>query len=217
MIIIFSQIPTFSYKSNLVYPFWGGSSPDYCGHPSFGLNCTGDAPLITIQTRPYRVLTINNSTQILKVVREEFWENIFPTEFVNATVDNTPFTYISSQDLMLYYGCARLPTTIPGQFDCSVDDTANTLGFPSFVSNMTLVTSCHIGVSVRVDQTEATAFASNPTSVTVTQVLDSGVELQWDANNSFCDQCIGSGGKCGSDTSSRSFACYCSDKPYAYT
>ncbi|CAL5372490.1 unnamed protein product [Camellia sinensis] len=234
LIIILSQIPTFLCVENeqyancskvfqcagipdLGYPFWGGSRPDYCGHLSFGLNCTGDAPLITIQTRPYRVLTINNSTQILKVVREEFWENICPTEFVNATVDNTPFTYVSSQDLMLYYGCARLPTTIPGQFDCSVDGTTNTLGFPSFVPNMTLVTSCHIGVSVRVDQTEATAFASNPTSVTVTQVLDSGVELQWDANNSICDRCIGSGGKCGSNTSSGLFACYCSDKPYAFT
>ncbi|CAL5372504.1 unnamed protein product [Camellia sinensis] len=228
------QIPTFMCVENeqyancsklfqcagipdLGYPFWGGSRPDYCGHPSFSLNCTGDAPLITIQTRPYRVLTINNSTQILKVVREEFWENICPTEFVNATVDNTPFTYISSQDLMLYYGCARLPTTFPGQFDCSVDGTTNTLGFPSFVPNMTLVTSCHISVSVRIDQTEATAFASNPTSVTVTQVLDSGVELQWDANNSICDRCIGSGGKCGSNTSSGSFACYCADKPYAFT
>ncbi|CAL5372498.1 unnamed protein product [Camellia sinensis] len=166
----------------------------------FSLNCTGDAPLITIQTRPYRVLTINDSTQILKVVREEFWENICPTQFVNATVDNTPFTYISPQDLMLYYGC-----------------------FPSLItaSNMTTVTSCHKVVSVQVDQTEAAAFASsltsNSTSVNVTHVLDSGVELQWDANNSICDQCIGSGGKCGSNTSSGLFACYCLDKPYAFT
>ncbi|GMP30979.1 hypothetical protein CsSME_00005387 [Camellia sinensis var. sinensis] len=221
MIIILSQIPTFLCVENeqyancskvfqcagipdLGYPFWGGSRPDYCGHLSFGLNCTGDAPLITIQTRPYRVLTINNSTQILKVVREEFWENICPTEFVNATVDNTPFTYVSSQELMLYYGCARLPaTTIPGQFDCSVDGTTNTLGFPGLITASNVnITSCHKVVSVQVNQTEATALASDPTSVTVTQVLDSGVELQWDANNSICDRCIGSGGKCGSNTSS---------------
>ncbi|CAL5444217.1 unnamed protein product [Camellia sinensis] len=171
---------------------------NYCAHPSFGLNYTGDPPLITIQTRPYRLLTINNSTQILMVVRKEFWENICPTEFINATVDNTSFTYISSQDLILYYGCQGLDaTTIPGQFDCSVDGTTNTLGFPGLVTASNVnVTSCHKVVSVQVDQTEAATFASNPTSVTVTQVPDSGVELQWDANNSICDQCIGSGGKC---------------------
>ncbi|KAI8017049.1 LEAF RUST 10 DISEASE-RESISTANCE LOCUS RECEPTOR-LIKE PROTEIN KINASE-like 2.7 [Camellia lanceoleosa] len=246
MIIILSQIPTFLCVENeqyancskvfqctgipdLGYPFWGGSRPDYCGHPRFGLNCTGDAPLITIQTRPYRVLTINDSTQILKVVREEFWENICTTEFINATVDNTPFTYISSQDLMLYYGCQRQSaTTFPGQFDCTVEGTTNTVGFAVTAASTSLitalnmnVTSCHKVVSVKVDQTEATAFAtsltSNPTSVNVTQVLDSGVELQWDANNNICDQCIGSGGKCGSNTSSGLFACYCLDKPYELT
>ncbi|KAL7221563.1 hypothetical protein ACSBR1_023508 [Camellia fascicularis] len=90
-------------------------------------------------------------------------------EFVNATVDNTPFTYISSQDLMLYYGCQRLnATTVPGQFDCSVDGTTNTIGFPSLItaSNMTTVMSCHKVVSVQVDQTEAAAFATSLTRST---------------------------------------------------
>ncbi|KAL7221569.1 hypothetical protein ACSBR1_023512 [Camellia fascicularis] len=242
MVIILSQIPIFSCSEdeqysnctqmfqcadipNLRYPFWGGSRPNYCGHPSFFLNCTGDAPLITIKTRPYRVLAIDDTstTQTIKIVREEFWQNTCPTEFHNATLD-TPFTYVSDTvDLTLYFGCqaftSGLPLTIPGQFNCKVDGTSNTMSFAmtSLASGLNIdVSTCETGVMVRINQTALT-LASNSTSVNVTQVLDSGVGLQWDANKTYCDRCIGSGGICGSNTTTGLFACYCTDKPYALT
>ncbi|CAL5372496.1 unnamed protein product [Camellia sinensis] len=115
---------------NIGYPFWGGNRPEYCGHQSFSLNCQGDAPLITVQTIPYRVLTIDDSRQTLKVIREELWQNSCPTELINATLDTAHCTYLSDyEDLMLYFGCQRLSanlTVIPHWFDCSVDGMNNT-------------------------------------------------------------------------------------------
>lgn len=119
LIVILSQVQTFlcaddkQYTNwtqlfqcanipNLSYPFLGGNRPDYCGHPSFKLNCQGH-PLITIQTRPHRVLGIDNTAQILMAVRAEFWNNSCPADLHNATLDTTHFNYSSNtQDLMLY-------------------------------------------------------------------------------------------------------------------
>ncbi|GMP30984.1 hypothetical protein CsSME_00005389 [Camellia sinensis var. sinensis] len=147
MIVTLSQVPSFlcaddeQYANcsqlfqcanipNIGYPFWGGNRPEYCGHQSFSLNCQGDAPLITVQTIPYRVLTIDDSRQTLKVIREELWQNSCPIELINATLDTAHCTYLSDyEDLMLYFGCQRLSanlTVIPHWFDCSVDGMNNT-------------------------------------------------------------------------------------------
>ncbi|CAL5370824.1 unnamed protein product [Camellia sinensis] len=219
LIVILSQVPTFwcaddkQYTNctqlfqcanipNLSYPFWGGNRPDYCSHPSFKLNCQGDAPLITIQTRPHRVLAIDNTAQILTAVRAKFWNNSCPAELHNANLDTAHFNYSSNtQDPMLY-----------------VNGTNNTVGF--VVNSVTTTTkvnilTCQVRVRVRVNQRAAQALENSTSNVT--QVLDTGFGLQWRANNTDCNQCVGSGGICKSNSTSGSFVCYCSDQPYAIT
>ncbi|KAK4602091.1 hypothetical protein RGQ29_011237 [Quercus rubra] len=39
--------------------------------------------------------------------------------------------------------------------------------------------------------------------------------LEWDANNSQCDTCLKAGGLCGSDTTTSTFACHCTNGTFA--
>ncbi|PSS33587.1 Leaf rust 10 disease-resistance locus receptor-like protein kinase [Actinidia chinensis var. chinensis] len=209
---------------DIPYPFWGGDKPEYCGNPNFKLNCQGEAPNITINSRPYRVLSINNATFTLNVARDEFWNNNCPTELHNATLDATHFQYApSTEDLMLYYGCRVIVagSPIPNQFNCSENQIIDTFGIyvtANLASNNTLNAlnvNCSDGVSVRVNQTAAAALADN-SSGNITQVLNSGFGLVWEANNTDCQSCVGSGGRCGTNsTGAGSFVCYCPDGNYS--
>ncbi|XP_057462257.1 LEAF RUST 10 DISEASE-RESISTANCE LOCUS RECEPTOR-LIKE PROTEIN KINASE-like 1.4 isoform X2 [Actinidia eriantha] len=247
MTIILIHIPTSSGADNgqytncsrwypcanildIPYPFWGGDKPEYCGHPSFHLNCTGEAPQITIESRPYRVLAIDNGTFTLNVAQEEFWNNDCPSELHNATINaTTHFEYAPNTEvLMLYYGCRVTSTlqlnisttiTIPNRFNCSENQsteifsvyvTASLASNGQSISNM----NCSSSVEVRVNKTAAEALAGAAAG-NVTQVLNSGFGLVWAANNTDCQSCVRSGGRCGTNpTNPGSFVCYCSDQSY---
>ncbi|KAG5535472.1 hypothetical protein RHGRI_023292 [Rhododendron griersonianum] len=111
------------------YPFWGGNRSQSCGHPSFQLDCTGEAPVLTIETRPYRVRSIDNATYVLTVARQEFWNDSCPQYLYNATLDTEHFSYAAdTNDLALYYGCTALTlnNTIQNQFSCLANGTVGT-------------------------------------------------------------------------------------------
>ncbi|PSS33590.1 Leaf rust 10 disease-resistance locus receptor-like protein kinase [Actinidia chinensis var. chinensis] len=123
---------------------------------------------------------------------------------------------------MLYYGCrvivAGLP--IPSRFNCSenqITDTFGTYMVANLPSNTPITpnANCSNGVSVRVNQTAAEALADSA-SANITQVLNSGFGLLWEANNTDCQSCVGSGGRCGTNsTGAGSFVCYCPDGNYS--
>ncbi|CAL5369651.1 unnamed protein product [Camellia sinensis] len=206
---------------NIGYPFWGGSRPEYCGHPSFSLNCQADVPLkITIQARDYLVLAIDNTAQTLTVVRAEFWNNICPTTHPdNATLDTSHFNYSSnSDDLTLYYGCPVIVGTFkfPNWFGCDGGNTASYYLTSSLVPGFNInFGACITSVVVRVNRTVSLFLSNTVPLISVEAAVDSGFGLMWKANDSECRRCVGSGGICGSD--SGSFTCYCSDQPYAAT
>ncbi|KAM7529792.1 hypothetical protein LguiB_033202 [Lonicera macranthoides] len=45
----------------------------------------------------------------------------------------------------------------------------------------------------------------------LTAALANGFGVQWNLNDTLCNQCQSSGGQCGSNTGLNSFACYCAD------
>ncbi|KAE9466729.1 hypothetical protein C3L33_01386, partial [Rhododendron williamsianum] len=206
------------------YPFWGGNRSQSCGHPSFQLDCTGEAPVLTIKERPYRVRSIVNTTYVLTVARQEFWNDSCPQYLYNATLDTDHFSYAAdTNDLALYYGCTALAVgnTIQNQFSCLANGTVGTFGIyaPAGVTTSTSFftgVSCNTSVNVRVNSAASEGLSSNSTSEKLTEVLDSGFGLVWEANNINCQRCVGSGGACGSNSSNPgSFVCYCSDGDYA--
>jgi hypothetical protein len=71
-------------EEGLSYPFWGSNRPNYCGHPSFELDCSTDVPLIKITNLNYRILDVNNVSRILTVAREDYWNTVCPATIINT-------------------------------------------------------------------------------------------------------------------------------------
>ena len=206
------------------YPFWGSNRPDYCGHPNFEINCSNNVPLIKITYMNYRVLEINNSSRTLTVARTDYLDTICPPTIVSTSIDFNLFSYTSSTNLTLYYDCTRTPpipipelTITYGQFYCSINNTNSTGYYDKDTRNTPTSTISSIGVcgySVDVPILQS-AGPTYTTEATVTAAIDGGFMLEWNANNPQCDECVGAGGLCGSDPTTKAFACHCASGTFA--
>lgn len=207
---------------DLDYPFWGGDRQSYCGHPAFQLNCQENVTFVNLRSRQYRVLGVDTRSQIITVARQDLWNNTCPSPIYDTELDDSLFSRLSGdQNLTLLYGCA----TIPGQqsplyeFDCTIDNTTSDSYFltqgASLATNIAQLT-CSNRITVPINQTSARTLTSPSSSENdLKEVLKVGFGLKWDANDSICNECARTGGRCGYNSSTSSFACFCSDRPYA--
>ncbi|KAK7394171.1 hypothetical protein VNO78_14692 [Psophocarpus tetragonolobus] len=216
---------------NLSYPFWGFSRPQYCGHPAFMLQCTGEVATVTIMSESYRVLEVNDSDHKLKLVRTDYWNNTCPTSLRNITIGCTFFDYGSdSLNLTLYYDCPSpsflQPDSFSPQFNCSVNGTQMINYFvvknmlenaQNSISLSERLGTCKSRVLLPILESEAQVLETNSTVENLKAALDNGFGVDWDANNSLCDECQSSGGYCGYNPSSTEFACHCRDGSFPST
>jgi hypothetical protein len=103
-----------------MYPFWGEHRERDCGFSddlNMELTCEKDVPKITINSVKYRIIDWDNTTQQLKVARDDYWSGIcavsVSSKHSNSTFDNTMFQRdvdVSSK-ISLLYNC---DTTQPG-------------------------------------------------------------------------------------------------------
>ncbi|XAR51522.1 hypothetical protein NMG60_11006170 [Bertholletia excelsa] len=194
---------------NISYPFWGGDRPEICGHPSFGLNCSRDPATITMESTEYRVLSIDSDSYNLTVVADEFWNN--------PSNPSSRYTQLS-----LFCGCTSgtsISMSILNQLKCSTnDDTTTTTTISYYYAASTTVAgnypvTCQTSVSVRVKSTASKALLQASPTMNISQAIDGGFGLTWNASQSYCSQCVNSGGVCALN-SSGGFACHCSDGVY---
>ncbi|KAL1810086.1 hypothetical protein ACET3Z_027076 [Daucus carota] len=205
--------------SNLDYPFWGGDRQSYCGHPAFQLNCQENVTFINLRSKQYRVLGVDTRSQVITVAREDLWNNTCPSPINNTDLDYTLFSHPSDdQNLTLSYGCASIPgQQLPYEFDCTVNGVSSDSYFTtqtaaSLAPNIAQLT-CNTRITVPINQTSADALSNIRSSENdLKEVLKAGFRLKWDANDSICNECARPGGRCGYNSSTSSFACYCSDR-----
>ncbi|XVF20754.1 hypothetical protein REPUB_Repub12eG0030400 [Reevesia pubescens] len=213
---------------NIGYPFWGLDRPESCGYPGFRLDCNENTPEITINSVTYRVININSGSQILEVARIDYSQNICPTNLINSTFNTNIFESRGNQDIRLYYGCWPLTdldlTPFPGisnQFECTINTTivigyylTRNINNTSFGSLATILStslgSCNNSVIIPVLNSEVESLENNRNSDTLEEALRVGLELQWYANDTFCNPCLNSRGQCGHNLTSGEFICYCS-------
>ena len=81
-------------------------------------------------------------------------------------------------------------------------------------SNSTTI-SCNQTILVTVMRAALNELLSK--TLTLQEVLKLGFEVQYDAENTNCSRCEGSGGICGSDSSGFEFMCHCRDGPGGIT
>lgn len=210
---------------NFRYPFWGGGGirPISCGYPGFELSCQDGSPSIAFlqfESVRYRILRISGSRQSLTVARDDLWNDICP-RFIHETAFNyTNFRYSSGfQNVTLYYGCSLPIPNFPRQpyqFDCPGNNTGNdnSTGFYSTLGMNPSGVECSRSISVPINQS---AIQNLVNSMALESTLREGFDIEWEANNAACDECTRSGGRCGHNSSTAAFVCFCSDQPYNLT
>jgi hypothetical protein len=163
----------------------------------------------------YRILEVNNVSRTLMVVREDYWNTVCPATIVNTTINFTVFTYNSATtNLTLYYDCPASSSLNQSadttKFDCYINGSDAT----NYYSNSTVANeidnflgTCKYNIKVPVLQSAVEA-PNNLTEAALVQAIDGGFMLGWDANNSLCDRCLGTGGQCGYNTSASEFTCF---------
>ncbi|CAA0839619.1 Protein kinase family protein [Striga hermonthica] len=194
------------------YPFWGGDRPDYCGHQSFGLTCLDNTLHLNISSASYRVREIQNSTQTMRIARDDLWTNLCPPAPRNTTLDFSLFEFFSDygdQNVTLYYGCrSPLVPQIPNRFNCGASAWGYylTRRLMEQWSNVTL--TCGVNIAVPVSE-PAVRDLEDLAEGSLQRAIEDGFWIRWRADYDRCEGCVGSGGSCGRDLRSGSFACYC--------
>ncbi|BFG25348.1 hypothetical protein CerSpe_116220 [Prunus speciosa] len=203
------------------YPFWGVNRADYCGLPGFEVNCQDNVPMINISSINYIILKTNSTAPSVTVARQDYWGTICPLTYVNTSINFSLFDYTSGlTNLTFYYEC-NTSITIPGlgvNYSSQVCSTNNgDIAVWSFIRSPSVdpVASgaCTTGVSVPVFMTAALALEANRT--TIKEVVDGGFELGLEIDDVQCNSCVESGGKCGLNTKTGGFSCFCLDQAYA--
>ncbi|GLU01579.1 hypothetical protein SLE2022_188820 [Rubroshorea leprosula] len=128
-----------------------------------------------------------------------------------------PLTPIPNQEIKCFshFTCNVNETTFDGYYL-----TRNLSELPNLASIATAISgflgSCGEQVVLAANQSEIQSVEASPcqSGENLAEALAKGFGLKWNANNSLCDRCTGSGGQCGYNTVSDKFSCYYSDQPY---
>ncbi|XP_004290450.1 PREDICTED: probable serine/threonine-protein kinase At1g18390 isoform X4 [Fragaria vesca subsp. vesca] len=218
-----------SVKSNISYPFWGSNRPEYCGKSGFEVTCNNTVPMITMKKINFRILDMSNSTTTptptVTVAREDYWNTLCPPSYIDTDLNFSLFEYASGpQNVSFYYGCnaagsseLSLFTSITHECSSTVTVSFLTENQIAKLPNPTLLASCAPVVVVPVSAAAAEALDKNETS-TIQSAVDGGFELNvQDDDTVLCNDCVGSGGFCGQDTTNAEFICYCQNSTSAST
>ncbi|KAK6927924.1 Wall-associated receptor kinase, galacturonan-binding domain [Dillenia turbinata] len=213
--------------ANIGYPFWGQNRPEYCGHPKFLLNCSGQTPEINILSQQFRVMGINNMTYTLNLTRSDYWGTYCPNDYENTTMDYDFFNYTqNTQNIFLYYDCQPVyispPITSQSiEFICDNTTNGNSITGYYVTRNLTSVLNlsaiCATNVIVPVYQGNAQYLESNLSTSNLLGAIDGGFGLKWNASNSECENCVWSGGQCGFNKSTNGFICFCENGAHPST
>ncbi|KAA8529116.1 hypothetical protein F0562_034085 [Nyssa sinensis] len=203
---------------NITYPFWGEGRNKDCGLPEFKLECRDDYPVMEIMSEDYRVLSIDQKSCTMNVVRMDFLDDACPDKFVNITIDQALFHYAPKPsarylDLSLFYNC---PSPISSNhFTCTGNGIA--VGDCYYATtptwkNQTQSCKGHIVVPILQKSLEKLQHGSER----LYEVLRSGFDLKYKYDVlQYCSRCLHSGGQCGSNSSSNEFACFRPERPTA--
>ncbi|XVF83211.1 hypothetical protein PTKIN_Ptkin16aG0115900 [Pterospermum kingtungense] len=194
--------------TNIGYPFWGMNRANYCGQPGFELKCEDGVPKITMGPNTLRVLDIDPQQQILKVSREDYWNDYCPAELVNTTIDFNHFDYGSNlQNLTVFYGC-NLPSILEFILPkkCTINGTIMDVSYATTILPVDpRPQMCHGRVMVPIHEISAWKVVD---PLSMNDALKEGFELKWKVDNGECRKCEDSDGVCGYNQTTNRFICF---------
>ncbi|KAL6324543.1 hypothetical protein AAG906_013355 [Vitis piasezkii] len=223
MTVIFLVFPVPLWASDVRYTECG--RPVQCGSIQniFKIECQDEVPVIQIMSESFRVLKINHDNHILRITRLDLYNGTCPSRFLNTTM-NYLFSYSPHfGNLTLFFGCSSAsPALASNKFSCRRNNTSSietgyfTIGSIPTDGNLG---NCNVSITVPVLPSAVSALINN--SASLEQVLNDGFEVLWIIDDTACSECMGSGGRCGYNTSHFQPICfalinliYCGVQPY---
>ncbi|XP_076894399.1 LEAF RUST 10 DISEASE-RESISTANCE LOCUS RECEPTOR-LIKE PROTEIN KINASE-like 1.3 [Bidens hawaiensis] len=196
--------------SGIQYPFSRHQDPENCGYPGFQLDCNGkNSPTINMNNMTYNVLSIDHSSRILKIIREDVTESICPHDFTNTTINHNLFAYFPDyMNITFLYGCPNSLNLHGDMFSCNDNGFDKVLVLPGDqgpgICNKSVI------VPVPVMALGSTGLVN---SSGLDQVLREGFEVKWKLDTMGCSRCTDSNGRCFYDYGTNQTACACPGSP----
>ncbi|XP_076882459.1 LEAF RUST 10 DISEASE-RESISTANCE LOCUS RECEPTOR-LIKE PROTEIN KINASE-like 1.4 [Bidens hawaiensis] len=192
--------------SGFQYPFRRHQDPVQCGYPGLELNC--DQPniaTINIMNIGYRVLGVDPTTQIMKLVRGDMINSVCPQDLVNTTIDHELFDYTSSYTNITFLFECPIPFELLGMIGtllCGSNEASRVFLFPGALGPGTCETSVIVPFPLGVMGSMGLILA-----------LQDGFEVKWKVESGPCTDCTQSGGLCVYDATRAATRCACPGSP----
>lgn len=191
--------------SNLTYPFWDiAKAPPrrtsfLCGHPSFGLDCSGTAPILNISGVPYRIIDFPSSKYVMKVTRQDLYMvNPCNPVLLNTTLNSGLFEFLPNfryQNVTLYYNCTEKVPGLPNQFKCG--DLRTTTNFFQTQDHDPNEYTCEQQITFPMSEPMAGGMKTEDDLFQAAQTGDLGsFAIKWSADNMLCEACLRLGHTC---------------------
>ncbi|KAH0705755.1 hypothetical protein KY285_010289 [Solanum tuberosum] len=195
---------------NISYPFWrldkyNSTSPQYCGYPGFGINCSQSNSILYISDDSFNVTKINyNNLSLTLVDIDGVDRRGCPRVNRNFTLnDDFPLEY-SELDLYLnfYYNCTVSLPEYVHRLDCSTYNSYYYIGDHE-PEDLKWYGICEKKVVVPV-------MDGGLIRGSVGAAIGEGFVLDWQIAKG-CGKCEASDGRCGYDNSKHESLCFCND------
>ncbi|XP_057733447.1 LEAF RUST 10 DISEASE-RESISTANCE LOCUS RECEPTOR-LIKE PROTEIN KINASE-like 2.4 isoform X1 [Arachis stenosperma] len=202
---------------NISYPFWNSNQPDYCGHPRFKLDCQQDQVTINIKSQKFDVIDIDQNSQSLKIARFDLYNDPCSRDNTNVSLDNDFFKFTSNDgNITLVYDCdppsywSDISFKYFGMFNCSIYGGDPSAAYLVLMENLGVIFDMGCKFII------VPALAKDILSFN-NDALNNGFEVGWSGvNETLCDSCKQSGGRCGHNASLNEFICFCRNNQQSY-
>ncbi|KAK4359410.1 hypothetical protein RND71_021639 [Anisodus tanguticus] len=200
-------------RVNISYPFWrldshNPTSPQYCGYPGFGINCSQNDAILYISNDSFLVREINYSTHSLSLVDIDVLDSKeCPRAYHNLTLDDdSPLKYSElDMNINFYYNCTGSLLDSAPPLDCLTSGGKRSYFYAEDYELEDLINwygICEKKVVVPVTKSVWNGRLS--------AAMVEGFVLNWE-NTTDCGKCEASDGCCGYNNSTHESLCFCKD------
>ncbi|GAV65852.1 Pkinase domain-containing protein/GUB_WAK_bind domain-containing protein/WAK_assoc domain-containing protein [Cephalotus follicularis] len=189
----------------------------FCGYPGFNISCNNNGnPVLKLSDDSYIIQQIFYKNQSLRVTNAAVFngDDACVPPIQNISIPDDRFELINNQaNLILLYNCsASLPENIVEyKVNCTSNQNNTSAAMAMFEEDPHLKNASSKCTKVVVAPVEDKY--GNKSDTDIGELLRNGFWLNWIASD--CSICDDSGGKCGFNSSTYHFQCYCPDRPHA--
>ncbi|KAL8266849.1 hypothetical protein R6Q59_004193 [Mikania micrantha] len=207
---------------NITYPFFINNLQDpSCGYPGFNLTCKNGSTILQISGNDFTVKEIDRNKRQIRLQNAAILAN--QTEFCssnikNLTIDPNRFMIdnATTTQLVLISNCSGTFSNDLERYRIRSCEKSREFVMVANDKNLRNVTD-DCGGGGEIVETPVELVGGEGGSVVVdganyTEVAERGFLLRWFSAD--CSDCERSGGRCGFNTSTYQFRCFCPDRPH---